>query len=194
VHRHALGLPLSLRTLYANRKRREGAIMRSMGMVIAMACALIPQGAWACETIEGNAGQSPLHTRKPLLGEEARLTSGFGMRVDPILGMRKMHTGVDWAAPIGTPVLAAAGGRVTSAGVEGELGKTVRIDHGAGWQTVYAHLSAIDVGEGDCVAALSVIGKVGSTGLASGPILHLEVRADGQPLDPLSLPSKASAR
>jgi murein DD-endopeptidase MepM/ murein hydrolase activator NlpD len=116
------------------------------------------------------------------------------MRLHPILGTRKMHTGVDWAAPIGTPVLAAAGGRVASAGVEGELGGTIRIDHGAGWQTVYAHLSAIEVGEGDCVAALSVIGKVGSTGLSSGPKLHLEVRANGQPLDPLSLPSKASAQ
>ena len=144
--------------------------------------------------IEGKAGESPLHTRKPLSGDDAHLTTGFGMRLHPILGTRKMHMGIDWAAPIGTPVVAAAGGRVASAGVEGELGKTVRIDHGAGWQTVYAHLSAFDVGEGDCVAALNVIGKVGSTGLASGPNLHLEVRANGQPLDPLSLPSKASAQ
>jgi murein DD-endopeptidase MepM/ murein hydrolase activator NlpD len=168
--------------------------MRSTGIVIAIVCALIPPGAWACEALEGKAGESPLHTRKPLLGDEARLTTGFGVRLHPILGTRKMHAGVDWAAPIGTPVLAAAGGRVTSAGAESELGKTVRIDHGAGWQTVYAHLSAIDVGEGDCVAALSVVGKVGSTGLASGPILHLEVRQDGQALDPLTLPSKALAQ
>jgi murein DD-endopeptidase MepM/ murein hydrolase activator NlpD len=161
---------------------------------MAVACALVPHGAWACDAHEGRAGESPLHTRRPLSSDDAHLTTGFGMRLHPILGTRKMHTGIDWTAPIGTPVLAAAGGRVASAGVEGELGKTVRIDHGAGWQTVYAHLSAIDVGEGDCVAALSVIGKVGSTGLASGPKLHLEVRADDRPLDPLTLPSKASAQ
>ena len=87
------------------------------------------------------------------------------MRRDPILRARASCTpGIDWAAPIGTPVVAAAGGRVALAGVEGELGRTVRIDHGAGWQTVYAHLSAFDVREGDCVAALSIIGKVGSHG------------------------------
>ena len=80
-------------------------------------------------------------TREAGRRDDVRLTSGFGMRRDPILNTRKLHVGIDWAAPIGTPVLAAAGGRVLFAGVEGELGRAVRIDHGAGWHTTYAHLS-----------------------------------------------------
>jgi murein DD-endopeptidase MepM/ murein hydrolase activator NlpD len=164
--------------------------MRSIGICVAVACALIPQAAWACDAIAGRGGESPLHTRRPVVGDDVRLTSGFGMRRDPILNTRKLHAGIDWAAPMGTPVLAAAGGRVLFAGVEGELGRAVRIDHGAGWHTTYAHLTAFDVREGDCVAPLSVIGKVGATGLTSGPKLHFEVHENGQAIDPLSLSVK----
>ena len=104
---------------------------------------LSPCMADACDEIKGKTAESPLHTRKPVSGEDVRLTTGFGMRLHPLLNTRKMHTGIDWAAPIGTPVLAARGGRVVSARTEGELGNAVRIDHGAGWQTLYAHLSGL---------------------------------------------------
>jgi murein DD-endopeptidase MepM/ murein hydrolase activator NlpD len=112
------------------------------------------------------------------------------MRRHPILMVLKMHAGVDWAAPAGTPVVAAAGGRVTFAGVKGEYGNMVLVDHGGGWSTRYAHLSAIDVREGDCAAALSGIGKIGSTGLTSGIYLHFEVLRDGTPVDPLRMPTQ----
>jgi murein DD-endopeptidase MepM/ murein hydrolase activator NlpD len=166
--------------------------VRSIAIGIAMACVLVPQAATACDAIGGYAGVSPLHTRKPVVGDDVYLVSGFGMRNNPILGTRKLHAGVDWAAPVGTPVLAAAGGRVLSAGVEEMLGTTVRIDHGAGWQTVYAHLTASDVREGECVAPLSVIGKVGATGPAAGPRLHFEVHENGRAIDPLGLAVKTS--
>jgi murein DD-endopeptidase MepM/ murein hydrolase activator NlpD len=86
------------------------------------------------------------------------------------------------------PVIAAAAGRVVSTTASAELGNTVLIDHGAGWQTLYGYLGGFDVREGDCVAFGTVIGKVGSTGLAVGPSLHFEVRRDGHPINPMSVP------
>ena len=163
--------------------------MRRRGGLIAFACGLLlgANAAAACETFAGPADTSPLHTRKPVNGEDVRLATGFGMRRHPLLMINKMHTGVDWSAPTGTPVVAAGGGRVSFAGVKGEYGKVVFIDHGGGWQTAYAHLSSIEVGEGDCVAALTVIGRIGSTGLSSGPQLHFEVLHQGRYLDPMNV-------
>jgi murein DD-endopeptidase MepM/ murein hydrolase activator NlpD len=84
-------------------------------------------------------------------------------------------------------VVAAGRGRVVAAGVEGQYGKRIIIDHGGPWRTVYAQLSAFTVKEGDCVKARSVIGRVGATGLATGPHLHFEVLRDGKPVDPMLL-------
>lgn len=155
-----------------------------------LAWLLSGQVAAACDLADASADASPLYTRKPVAGEEVWLTSGFGVRFHPLLKTRKLHAGVDWATPIGTPVLAAGAGRIVSARVEGEFGQTIRIDHGAGWHTVYAKLSAFDVREGDCVGPLATIGKSGATGLASGPKLHFEVHRNAQPIDPLSVPPR----
>jgi murein DD-endopeptidase MepM/ murein hydrolase activator NlpD len=119
-----------------------------------------------------------------------RLTSGFGVRFNPLLNERRLHSGIDWAAPAGTQVIAASVGRVVSATVSDELGNTVLIDHGAGWQTLYGHLASFDVRDGDCVKFGTDIGKVGATGRAYGPVLHFEVRRDGQPIDPMSLKAR----
>jgi murein DD-endopeptidase MepM/ murein hydrolase activator NlpD len=164
---------------------------------IALAASLmLGQGAAACEMAmaAAHAKEIALSTRKPVLGPDVRLVSGFGVRRHPILMVLKMHAGVDWAAPAGTPVVAAAGGRVTFAGVEGAYGKTVLVGDGGGWSTRYAHLSAIDVRAGDCIAALSRIGKVGATGVASGPLLHFEVIRDGTPIDPMQIPAAEQDR
>jgi murein DD-endopeptidase MepM/ murein hydrolase activator NlpD len=141
--------------------------------------------AMACDMQVGAAGASPLETRRPVQGEDVRLTSGFGMRRHPLLNTTKMHTGIDWAASPGTPVVAAGGGRVAFADRKGEYGNTVVIDHGGGWQTLYAQLLRIDVREGDCVGFGALIGEVGSTGLSAGPHLHFEVIRDGTHLDPM---------
>lgn len=112
------------------------------------------------------------------------ITSRFGMRVHPITGVTKSHTGLDIGANSGDNVLAAAAGTVTMAGVNGGYGNCVMIDHGNGYQTLYAHLSSIAVSKGATVSAGSVIGYVGSTGVSTGPHLHFEIFASGSRIDP----------
>ncbi|MGJ6980537.1 M23 family metallopeptidase [Aestuariimicrobium soli] len=117
------------------------------------------------------------------------ITSSFGMRVHPITGVYKLHTGTDFGVPIGTPVGAAAAGRVLTAGWGGAYGIRVTIDHGiiAGHHVVtsYNHLSSLAVRAGDVVVAHQGVGRVGSTGYSTGAHLHFEVIADGNFTDPV---------
>ena len=114
------------------------------------------------------------------------ITSGFGYRIHPILGVRKMHTGIDISAATGTPIRAADAGAVISSGRRGGYGLCVVIDHGGGMSTVYGHCSRLAVTAGREVRQGQVIGYVGSTGLSTGPHLHFEVRRDGTPVNPQS--------
>lgn len=116
---------------------------------------------------------------------KGRLSSGFGMRVHPILHRRKMHTGLDLGAPTGTPIKAAGGGRVVFAGWKNGYGKTIIIDHGGGLATLYAHCSQLLAANGEFVMEGQVIAKVGSTGFSTGPHVHFEVRKNGDPKDPM---------
>lgn len=127
-------------------------------------------------------GEVPGTLVRPVPG---RVTSPFGPRTHPILGTVRMHTGIDMSAPYGQPIRAAAGGRVILAGAYGGYGNTVMIDHGGGMVTLYAHQSAIRVTYGEAVDAGETIGESGSSGLATGPHLHFEVRIGGTPVDPL---------
>jgi murein DD-endopeptidase MepM/ murein hydrolase activator NlpD len=112
------------------------------------------------------------------------ITSGFGMRYHPILHVRKLHTGVDFGVPIGTPVHAAASGVVVHAGWLGAYGNAVIIDHGGGVSTLYGHNSHVDVHAGESVSAGQVISHSGSTGYSTGPHVHFEKRVDGKPVPP----------
>ena len=116
-----------------------------------------------------------------------RVTSGFGSRFHPILHHMRMHKGVDLAAAYGTPILAAASGRVVSAGWHGGYGRQVAIRHGGGLETTYSHMSSIAASPGTFVRQGQVIGYVGSSGLATGPHLHYEVYKDGRLVNPLSV-------
>lgn len=114
------------------------------------------------------------------------LTSRFGMRSHPILGGHRMHSGVDLAAPTGTPVSASGAGVVTYAGWSGGYGLLVTVDHGNGMQTRFAHLSRLKVSAGQKVARGQVLGLVGSTGRSTAPHLHYEMRQNGRAIDPLA--------
>ena len=116
----------------------------------------------------------------------ARVSSTFGMRFHPILGFMKMHTGIDFAAPTGTPILAAGDGVVVDAKWWGGYGRWVRISHSKDWDTGYGHMSAIAVQPGQHVVQGQVIGYVGTTGRSTGPHLHFEVWHDHVPIDPKS--------
>ena len=112
----------------------------------------------------------------PLIGPAA-ISSGFGFRLHPVLGSWLMHAGKDFAAPEGTPVVAALGGRVVSSGMAGGYGLTVEVEHdNPRRRTLYAHLSELFVKPGDRVRQGEVIGRVGSTGMSTGPHLHFELR------------------
>jgi murein DD-endopeptidase MepM/ murein hydrolase activator NlpD len=115
---------------------------------------------------------------------EGRLLSSFGQRNDPFSGEGAYHAGVDIAAPSGTPVQATASGTVTQLGGINGYGKLVIVDHGNGYETYYAHLSQINVIEGQQIRRGETIGEVGSTGRATGPHLHYEVRLNNVPVNP----------
>jgi len=115
---------------------------------------------------------------------EGFVGSGYGMRTDPFTGEYTMHAGIDFAAPVGTPIYAAAGGVVASAEVHPEFGNIVRIDHGNGLQTLYARTSRILVKAGDIVRRGEEIALVGTTGRSTGPHLHFEVHVNGASVNP----------
>jgi murein DD-endopeptidase MepM/ murein hydrolase activator NlpD len=112
------------------------------------------------------------------------MSSGFGYRSDPFNGAGAMHSGLDFKGPVGTPILAAAPGRIISVGWQGGYGQTIEIDHGQGIMTRYAHLSGYDARAGDMVAAGAKIGRMGSTGRSTGSHLHFEVRINGAAVNP----------
>ncbi|HUN91235.1 MAG TPA: M23 family metallopeptidase [Burkholderiaceae bacterium] len=110
--------------------------------------------------------------------------SGFGMRIDPFTGKMAMHSGIDFAAPTGTPIYAAAGGVVSASEVHPEYGNMVEIDHGNGLSTLYGHASRLVVKAGDIVRRGQKIAEVGTTGRSTGPHVHFEVHVNGVPQNP----------
>jgi len=114
-------------------------------------------------------------------------SSRFGMRRHPILGYRRMHSGLDFRASYGTPIVAVTDGRVSGAGRMGGCGNAVRLDHGGGLQTRYCHMSRMAVRSGQSVRRGQVIGYVGSTGLSTGAHLHYEMYRSGRAVDPASV-------
>ena len=129
-------------------------------------------------------GSKVIWTGKWLQPVSGRISSGYGMRVHPISGRRKMHTGIDIAAPTGTPIKAAGSGVVIAASYMGGYGNTVIIDHGGGIATLYGHCSKLYVSAGQKVKQGDIIAAVGSTGYSTGPHLHWEVRKNGSPVNP----------
>jgi murein DD-endopeptidase MepM/ murein hydrolase activator NlpD len=115
------------------------------------------------------------------------VSSGFGLRADPFTGENRFHKGLDIAAPLGTPIKAAAAGKVVFSGWADGYGNLVTVDHGDGISTRYAHTAANLVNAGDDVGARQEIALVGSSGRSTAPHLHFEVHKNGQPIDPVQV-------
>ncbi len=145
-----------------------------------------PDGAIEYYDPDGKSAQKFL-MRKPVT--KGRFTSGFGMRRHPILKRYRMHRGVDWAAPRGTPILASGNGVVEKIGRASGYGRHITLKHLNGYKTTYNHMSGYLKGlkRGDNVKQGQVIGYVGSTGLSTGPHLHYEVLVNGRFVDPMKI-------
>ncbi len=141
-------------------------------------------------TLDGNS------LRKAFLAsplEFSRVTSGFGGRMHPIAKQFRMHTGVDYAAPTGTPIRSVGDGVVEFAGVQRGYGNVVEIKHRDGKSTLYAHMHTIAVRKGQAVSQTQNIGTVGSTGWSTGPHLHFEFRVNGVHHDPMTLAKQSDS-
>ncbi|WP_193330869.1 M23 family metallopeptidase [Pseudoalteromonas ulvae] len=132
--------------------------------------------------------------KTPLDG--ARLSSGFGLRKHPVLGYTRLHKGLDFGAPIGTPILATGKGVIEKIGREGGFGLVVKIKHANGYQTLYAHLNGFASGikKGSRVKQGQVIGYLGNTGLSQAKHLHYEIHKNGRAIDPLTFKGNSHSR
>jgi len=123
---------------------------------------------------------------QPIKKGEGRIVSGYGMRYHPILKYRRMHHGIDISAPSGTPIFATGDGTIKSVGRNGGYGKTVVIDHGYGYQTLYGHMNTIIVKKYKKVRRGEIIGYVGNTGLSRAPHIHYEIIYNKKKIDPVN--------
>ena len=122
---------------------------------------------------------------QPVMNKDLkRVASGFGLRIDPVYHVRKFHQGMDFTAPTGTEIFATGNATVKFTGWKQGYGNTVILDHGFGYETLYAHLYKSLVRKGQRVRRSDIIALVGNTGKSTGPHLHYEVRLNGKPVDP----------
>lgn len=128
--------------------------------------------------------ESFMRSTPTLLPTKGWITSYYGPRISPTSNRLKMHEGLDIGAPIGTPILASADGRITFSGKKAGFGYFVQIDHGYGLESVYAHNSVVVAKKGQLIKRGQLIAKVGNTGHSTGPHLHYEIRVNGTPVDP----------
>jgi len=140
------------------------------------------QGKLEAKLLQKSVLREMLPNSSPV--EAAYSSSSYGWRIDPMSGHRAFHEGLDFPASVGTPVYAAADGIVTSAVQTSDYGNLLKIDHGSGLETRYAHNSKLLVKSGDRVTKGQKIALIGSTGRSTGPHLHYEIRLNGNPLDP----------
>jgi murein DD-endopeptidase MepM/ murein hydrolase activator NlpD len=173
--RAATGEAETGRLLYAGLDRGSGRDLRLMQW---------EQGGRAEWFEASGVGRESGMLQRPVPGN---VSSNFGLRLHPILGYTRMHTGVDFRAGYGTPILAATDGKVILAGRAGGYGNQVRLAHSGGLVTTYSHMSRIVAQSGSTVRQGQVIGYVGSTGLATGPHLHYELYRNGVPVNPTSV-------
>lgn len=185
------------------RTRRSRVLQALCGLLLGLCAGCVSSADEATvKSIGGPASflprePAPLMAQSLLLKpvDRGRLTSAYGTRYHPFSKRRQMHQGIDWAAPRGTAVRAAGDGVVVEAGRHGSYGHYLRIDHGGTIETAYAHLEryASELRPGGTVHQGDEVGRVGSTGRATGPHLHYEILVDGRRIDPLAFAPAAAA-
>jgi hypothetical protein len=186
------------------RATRRDRVLRALFCILLGFCAGCTTSAEQAKAMPG-AGVAPLPPRRPVPVtaqtllvkpvDRGRLTSSYGTRHNPFSKRRQVHQGIDWAAPRGTPVRAASDGVVVAAGRLGSYGRYLRIDHGRSIETAYAHLDryAPKLRPGRIVRQGDEVGRVGSSGRATGPHLHYEVLVAGRQIDPLAVATVTAA-
>lgn len=177
-HSNQSRLVEKLRTERRTYEQAERQLERDSDQLIADINRLMGKGSFSGSFLPGTG-----RFAYPLAG---RLTSPFGRRVHPIFKVISFHSGVDLAAPHGTPIMASDSGRVIFDGWYGGYGKVVIVDHGRDYSTLYAHLSRTSVSKGRSVKQGDIVGYEGQTGYSTGPHLHFEVRKSGRPQNPLN--------
>ncbi|MDR0727031.1 MAG: peptidoglycan DD-metalloendopeptidase family protein, partial [Rickettsiales bacterium] len=179
-------LGLSETTMITRANKFSSQLVGSAFTPLQMDEKLDPKYQKLADSMELWHGLARLNTILPLGApvSKVRVTSNYGTRNDPFDGKPKMHKGIDFAGKIGTELFAVAPGRVVSAGERVGYGKTVEVDHGLGFSTLYAHLSKITITRGDWVRPGTVVGLGGSSGRSTGPHLHYEIRYNGAPFNP----------
>ncbi len=179
------GAPADLkRTLLESRGGNE-QVGETAGNIVLLQ-SVLPEQKEALQRLikEAEEYRCELEATPSIWPAQGRVSSTYGLRTHPITGRREFHYGLDIAAPMGDPVFAAARGEVTEAAYRRGLGNVIIIEHGYSYSTLYAHLSAFHVEEGDHVEKGEEIGCIGSTGFSTGPHLHYEVHQNGAPVDP----------
>ncbi len=174
------------RRVFEERTSRRSALRGTLVLAVLASVCVVGMFLWLekQKAKEDEFAPRDVPSILPVSLEKGWVSSEFGMRVHPITGKRQMHTGIDLAVDEGVPVKATADGKVIFAGVAGGYGKLVKIDHGNGIETRYAHNSALKVREGQFVRRGEVIALAGHTGLSTGDHLHYEVRVGGKPVNP----------
>jgi murein DD-endopeptidase MepM/ murein hydrolase activator NlpD len=189
--------------MYENLTDEGGAIVSGGDIVVAtMTLSGVTTTLYRFKTQSGYTdyfGEEGQSAQKSLLRtptDAARISSGFGRRRHPVLGYTRMHRGVDFAAPPGTPVYAAGDGVIEKAGWNGAYGRYIRIRHGGSYKTAYAHLRrfASGITAGARVKQRQVIGYIGATGRTTGPHLHYEVLKNGKQMNPRKIRLAAGYR
>lgn len=137
------------------------------------------------DALQDSSFEAVTVSQSAVMPVQGKVTSGFGYRIHPITGNRSFHTGIDLAAAEGTPIAAAYSGTVQETGFTSGRGNYILLSHGENLQTMYCHLSEIQVREGDAVDAGGTIGLVGTTGMSTGPHLHFELRVSGVRCNPV---------
>jgi murein DD-endopeptidase MepM/ murein hydrolase activator NlpD len=179
-----LGLGQSIARELGGEAAARASVPESAASSVAPTSASAPwlrgaQGATLADSVHGAAWDAAGAWPAP-----GRVTSGFGVRSDPLTGERSFHSGIDLATPAGSTVCAVRAGRVVRSGTLGGYGRAVTIDHGDRTSSLYAHNAELLVAEGTFVGAGTPIAISGSTGRSTGPHVHFEVRKDGIPVDP----------